>query len=363
MKKNKWVPLLGIAALLSVNGACCKSKSPRIDVKKYTESAARQTAGLYDKLMATGERKSPQNFQNGVNRYCAYEGWISGFFPGSLWFLYELTGDPQWKTRASEQTERLERIKNLTSDHDIGFRMGCSYGNGYRITGDPAYRDVLIQSARSLATRFQPEAGVIMSWNPNKRWKCPVIIDNMMNLELLFNAAIYSGDSSFYKIAVSHADKTLENHYRADHSSFHVVDYDPQTGAVRMKNTAQGYADGSAWARGQAMGTVRIRDLLPVHRKRTLFTAGRSDCRLYSESSAPAGRHDPLLGFRRSEHSGRTARRFGRSHRRFGSVRTRFVQRPEVCRRGRPDAGFALIGQLYGPCRGKRKFYPDAFGG
>ncbi|CAK5273344.1 unnamed protein product [Mycena citricolor] len=240
MKKNKWVPLLGIAALLSVNGACCKSKSPRIDVKKYTESAARQTAGLYDKLMATGERKSPQNFQNGVNRYCAYEGWISGFFP--------------WKTRASEQTERLERIKNLTSDHDIGFRMGCSYGNGYRITGDPAYRDVLIQSARSLATRFQPEAGVIMSWNPNKRWKCPVIIDNMMNLELLFNAAIYSGDSSFYKIAVSHADKTLENHYRADHSSFHVVDYDPQTGAVRMKNTAQGYADGSAWARGQAWG-------------------------------------------------------------------------------------------------------------
>ena len=85
--------------------------------------------------------------------------------------------------------------------------MGCSYGNGYRITGDPAYRDVLIQSARSLATRFQPEAGVIMSWNPNKRWKCPVIIDNMMNLELLFNAAIYSSDSSFYKIAVSHADK------------------------------------------------------------------------------------------------------------------------------------------------------------
>ena len=254
MKKNKWVPLLGIAALLSVNDAYCKSKSPRIDVKKYTESAARQTAGLYDKLMATGERKSPQNFQNGVNRYCAYEGWISGFFPGSLWFLYELTGDPQWKTRASEQTERLERIKNLTSDHDIGFRMGCSYGNGYRITGDPAYRDVLIQSARSLATRFQPEAGVIMSWNPNKRWKCPVIIDNMMNLELLFNAAIYSGDSSFYKIAVSYADKTLENHYRADHSSFHVVDYDPQTGTVRMKNTAQGYADGSAWARGQAWG-------------------------------------------------------------------------------------------------------------
>ena len=252
MKKNKWVPLLGIAALLSVNGAYCKSKSPRIDVKKYTESAARQTAGLYDKLMATGERKSPQNFQNGVNRYCAYEGWISGFFPGSLWFLYELTGDPQWKTRASEQTERLERIKNLTSDHDIGFRMGCSYGNGYRITGDPAYRDVLIQSARSLATRFQPEAGVIMSWNPNKRWKCPVIIDNMMNLELLFEATALSGDSTFYNIAVKHADTTMAHHFRPDNSCYHVVDYDPETGEVRKRQTAQGYADESAWARGQA---------------------------------------------------------------------------------------------------------------
>ena len=231
--------------------------------------------------------------------------------------------------------------------------MGCSYGNGYRITGDPAYRDVLIQSARSLATRFQPEAGVIMSWNPNKRWKCPVIIDNMMNLELLFNAAIYSGDSSFYKIAVSHADKTLENHYRADHSSFHVVDYDPQTGAVRMKNTAQGYADGSAWARGQAWGLYGFVTCYRFTGDERYLQQAEAIADFYSESSAPAGRHDPLLGFRRSEHSGRTARRFGRSHRRFGSVRTRFVQRPEVCRRGRPDAGFALIGQLYGPCRGK----------
>ena len=251
MKKNKWVPLIGIAALLSVNGACCKSKSPRIDVKKYTESAARQTAGLYDKLMATGERKSPQNFQNGVNRYCAYEGWISGFFPGSLWFLYELTGDPQWKTRASEQTERLERIKNLTSDHDIGFRMGCSYGNGYRITGDPAYRDVLIQSARSLATRFQPEAGVIMSWTPNKRWKCPVIIDNMMNLDLLFTVSKWTGDNKYKDVAIKHAITTMKNHFRPDYTCWHVVSYN-NDGTVERKQTHQGKNDDSSWSRGQA---------------------------------------------------------------------------------------------------------------
>ena len=255
MKKNfKWLAVLCAFALLSGQDALGKKPTAKIDVDGITTSAARQVELQYDSLIAQKSLKSPQTYQNGKYYYCPYEAWISGFFPGSLWYLYELTGDPKWKSRATEQTERLERIQNLTSDHDIGFRMGCSYGNGYRITGNPTYPDVLIQSARSLATRFQPKAGVIMSWNPNARWKCPVIIDNMMNLELLFNATLYSGDSSFYKIAVSHADRTLENHFRPDHSSYHVVDYDPETGAVRMKNTAQGYADESAWARGQAWG-------------------------------------------------------------------------------------------------------------
>ena len=255
MKKNfKWLAVLCAFALLSGQDALGKKPTAKIDVDGIATSAARQVELQYDSLIAQKSLKSPQTYQNGKYYYCPYEAWISGFFPGSLWYLYELTGDPKWKSRATEQTERLERIQNLTSDHDIGFRMGCSYGNGYRITGNPTYPDVLIQSARSLATRFQPKAGVIMSWNPNARWKCPVIIDNMMNLELLFNATLYSGDSIFHKIAVSHADRTLENHFRPDHSSYHVVDYDPETGAVRMKNTAQGYADESAWARGQAWG-------------------------------------------------------------------------------------------------------------
>ena len=225
MKKNfKWLAVLCAFALLSGQDALGKKPTAKIDVDGIATSAARQVELQYDSLIAQKSLKSPQTYQNGKYYYCPYEAWISGFFPGSLWYLYELTGDPKWKSRATEQTERLERIQNLTSDHDIGFRMGCSYGNGYRITGNPTYPDVLIQSARSLATRFQPKAGVIMSWNPNARWKCPVIIDNMMNLELLFNATLYSGDSIFHKIAVSHADRTLENHFRPDHSSYHVVD-------------------------------------------------------------------------------------------------------------------------------------------
>lgn len=243
-----------LAALLLAAHLPAEGKSKGIDAKAVAGTALGQTARMYDALMATGKMATPNSVRNGQVVYVPYEAWTCGFYPGTLWYLYELTGDPQTRERATVMTERLERVKNMTHDHDIGFRMGCSYGNAYKLTGNPAYRDVLVQAARSLSTRFQPGAGVIMSWNAGKRWKCPVIIDNMMNLELLFNAAILSGDSSFYKIAVSHADRTLENHFRPDYSSFHVIDYDPQTGEVLHKNTAQGYADGSAWSRGQAWG-------------------------------------------------------------------------------------------------------------
>jgi hypothetical protein len=137
----------------------------------------------------------------------------------------------------------------------MGFKMYCSYGTGYRVTSDPAYKEVLIQSAKTLSTRFNPVVGCIRSWDHHKeQWGFPVIIDNMMNLELLFAATRFSGDSSFYKIAVSHANTTMANHFRSDYSSYHVVDYDTATGKVVKKNTHQGYADESAWSRGQAWG-------------------------------------------------------------------------------------------------------------
>lgn len=190
--------------------------------------------------------------------YVPFDDWRSGFFPGSMWMLYKLTNDNKWMDYAKSYTLELDSAKYLTWHHDIGFIIGCSYLNGYRITGNKAYKDVIVKAAHSLSTRFRPHAGIIQSWNvvnnwqAARGWKCPVIIDNMMNLELLFAATQLSGDSTYYNIAVKHADTTLAHHFRADNSCYHVVDYDPQTGAVLHRQTAQGYADESAWARGQA---------------------------------------------------------------------------------------------------------------
>ena len=136
----------------------------------------------------------------------------------------------------------------------MGFKIYCSFGNGFRLTGDPHYRDVMIESARTLSTRFNKVAGVIRSWDNRARWRYPVIIDNMMNLELLFAATRLTGDSSFYQIAAAHATTTMNNHFRADNSSFHVLDYDTLTGKIVQKTTHQGFSDASAWARGQAWG-------------------------------------------------------------------------------------------------------------
>lgn len=188
--------------------------------------------------------------------YTSLYDWTSGFFPGSLWYLYELTGNEKWKSSAVKYTECMEHIKNYTGNHDIGFMMFCSYGNAKRLANKTEYKEILIASANSLMTRYRPGAAIIQSWNSRKNvgWDCPVIIDNMMNLELLFEATQMSGDSSYWKVAVSHADQTIKNHYRDDMSSYHVVDYDTLTGGLRGRYTAQGYAHESAWARGQAWG-------------------------------------------------------------------------------------------------------------
>ena len=180
--------------------------------------------------------------------------WTSGFFAGQLWYLYETTGKNEWKQEAIAYTLPLEKEQFNAGTHDMGFKMNTSFGNGYRLTHDPHYRDVLIQSAKTLSTRFNPKVGSIKSWDNRKEWGFPVIIDNMMNLELLFLATKLTGDSSFYHIAVQHARTTMKNHYRPDYSSYHVIDYDTATGQVLHRNTHQGYSDASAWARGQAWG-------------------------------------------------------------------------------------------------------------
>jgi len=197
---------------------------------------------------------------NGNTSFTDIRDWTGGFWPGILWYVYEYTHDEQWKNAALRWTESLKENQWNTNHHDIGFVMNCSYGNAYRITGDTAYKSIIIQSAKSLITRYNPKVGAIKSWNSFPSWdgksvyQFPVIIDNMMNLELLFLASRLSGDNTFRDIAIKHAETTLKNHYRADYSSYHVVNYDPQTGKVLSKETAQGFADHSAWARGQAWG-------------------------------------------------------------------------------------------------------------
>jgi unsaturated chondroitin disaccharide hydrolase len=182
--------------------------------------------------------------------------WTSGFFPGSLWYLYEYSGDPLVKELALGRTASLEQEQYNDRDHDIGFKMFCSYGNALRLTEDSTNIPVLLNAAASLIKRFDPRVGCIRSWGDRFNTTDPflVIIDNMMNLELLFWATKQTGDSTFFSIAVTHADTTLKNHYRPDGSSYHVVEYDPQSGAVLKRRTAQGFADESAWARGQAWG-------------------------------------------------------------------------------------------------------------
>lgn len=180
--------------------------------------------------------------------------WCSGFFPGELWYLFEYTKDPNWLSQAKKFTAYLEPEKFNRGTHDLGFEIYCSFGNGYRLTHDTAYKSIIIQSARSLSSRFEPKVGAIKSWGKMGQGKYTVIIDNMMNLELLFEATRLSGDSSFYKIAVTHANTTLKNHFRPDYSSYHVINYDQRIGQVIEKVTAQGYSNESAWARGQAWG-------------------------------------------------------------------------------------------------------------
>ncbi|HET9571665.1 MAG TPA: glycoside hydrolase family 88 protein [Bacteroidales bacterium] len=178
--------------------------------------------------------------------------WTSGFFPGVLWYLYESTNDKKWLKQAQEFTKGIEQEKFNGKTHDMGFKVYCSFGNGYRLTGDSLYRDVIIQAANTLSKRFNPTVGCIRSWDHSRdKWEYPVIIDNMMNLELLFAASRLTGDPSFAKIAISHANTTMKNHFRSDFGTYHVIDYDTITGKVLQKNTHQGYAHESTWARGE----------------------------------------------------------------------------------------------------------------
>lgn len=265
MKRNIINMVLAVcASIMTSHAQDIKLPAIFLDAEQQTRKMLVEipTAKLNQSAAATGvtpgseglELVSPRTLDNGKLKLVSSKDWTSGFFPGQLWLLYEYTRKPEWKSAAEKFTANIEKEKTNGVTHDMGFKIYSSFGTGYRLTKDPRYKKVIIESARTLSTRFNPVTGVIKSWDNRAKWKNPVIIDNMMNLELLFAATQLTRDSSFYKIAVSHANTTMKNHYRADYSSYHVVDYDSVKGNVVQKTTHQGYADGSAWARGQAWG-------------------------------------------------------------------------------------------------------------
>ena len=183
------------------------------------------------------------------------KSWTSGFYPGLLWQLYGFSKNEKLKQSAIQWSAVVEKEKVDGSTHDLGFKIYCPFGNAYKITKNKKYKDVFVTAAKTLSTRYNPKVGAIRSWDHHKDlWNFPVIIDNMMNLEMMFEATKISGDSSFYYIAEQHAKTTLKNHFRSDNSSYHVVSFDPETGEVEKKNTHQGYSHESAWSRGQAWG-------------------------------------------------------------------------------------------------------------
>ena len=177
--------------------------------------------------------------------------WASGFFPGQLWNTYQATGNKTWATNATRWTTGLAGQALNTTNHDVGFQINNSFGNGYRLTGNDTYRATVLRAAASLSTRYSAKVGAIRSWNSGPT-EFKVIIDTMMNLELMFWASKHGGQRAWYDQAYSHALKTARNHVRPDGSTYHLLTYDPATGKVLSRTTVQGAADHSTWARGQA---------------------------------------------------------------------------------------------------------------
>lgn len=180
--------------------------------------------------------------------------WCSGFYPGTLWLLYSGTRDAEIRAEAEKRLALQESMKTYTGNHDLGFMIYCPFGNAYDITKKPEYKEVILAAAETLSKRYRPSIQAIQSWDSNANFKCPVIIDNMMNLELLEWATKNGGDKKYHEIAVNHSNTTIKNQFREDNSTWHVIDYDLASGTVSRKKTHQGYADESAWARGQSWG-------------------------------------------------------------------------------------------------------------
>ena len=250
MKKT----IICLAAVLALAVSCAEPQKESMNqlIDRVFAVAAEQSEIMAASL---AEDQTPKTFEEGKLVTASYDWWCSGFFPGVLWYIYEYNGNDQFKDLAIKETAKVEPVKYITDHHDVGFMINCSYGHQYRLTGDEHALEVLRTAAQSLTGAFTEEVGCIKSWPFVKdgfSWVYPVIIDNMMNLELLMSIANMDNSEWLRHVAVSHADVTMKNHFRDDYTTWHLVDYVPGVGDVNKKITVQGLADSSAWARGQA---------------------------------------------------------------------------------------------------------------
>jgi len=246
-----------LIVLFSLIGVMAFAQNSRKAMKQLIEENMHFAAQQYKVLMKNVPADlMPRSYDAAKDQLITSntKWWCSGFYPGSLWLIYGGTGDKDIKEEAEKRLAIQEKEKHYTGNHDLGFMMFCSFGTAYNLTKNPAYKDVIITSASSLSTWYRPSIKAIQSWDSSSNFKCPVIIDNMMNLELLEWVSKNGGEQKFHNIAVEHANTTLKNHYRPDYSSYHVLDYNLKTGGVDRRVTHQGYSDESAWARGQAWG-------------------------------------------------------------------------------------------------------------
>jgi len=248
MKKQILMVLCSALGICTVQGQSSDLKLSKEFIQQNLNDAARQIKVLANEIP---NEKFPKTFENNKEVFSSSSWWCSGFYPGTLWYLYEGTQDRGLLQKVEEKLPYLEKEKYNKGTHDLGFMLFCSFGNGLRLTGDSVkYKDVLVTGAASLASRFNETTKTIRSWD-HKPWHYPVIIDNMMNLEFLTQVSKMTGNKRYYDLAVTHAETTLRNHFRKDYSSYHVIDYDVITGKVIAKKTHQGAFDESAWSRGQ----------------------------------------------------------------------------------------------------------------
>ena len=239
--------LLTILVLFS-----CKQQEALVAMADRSLQLAEKQYKMLDAAVDTIEGVVPKTYSGKRVRTAVPKSWICGFYPGTLWYLYENSRNDSLRLLAEKYTKRIEDAKNQKWTHDLGFMIHCSYGNGYRLTGNPYYLEVMKTATENLASRFNERIGVIQSWGARPKWQYPVIIDNMMNLEMLEYMSRKTGNKRYDEIARSHADRTMEHHFRKDNSCYHVVSYEKETGLPHAKNTHQGYSDSSAWSRGQA---------------------------------------------------------------------------------------------------------------